>query len=209
MPPFVIADQLNLAIGIVTDPAERLELAELNLRAGIAAKARSAHGPALAYLSRGIELLPEAAWSTHHWLWYRLHVEAVECAGLDGEHARADALVEAALVRTPSLEEKAELYSLQIMGATLVGSLPDALRVLGDGLLAFGVAVPRDDLASAAAAEVAKARDALTDTAAERLLQAPLMEGDELSYRPHPGERTSGGQLRRPSAPRVAFGAVS
>lgn len=182
VPPFVIADQLNLAIGAMTDAAERLDLAEVNLRAGTAAKARSAHGPALAYLSRGLELLPARAWATHHRLWYRLCREAVECAGLNGEHARADALVEAALPRTGSLEEKAELYALQIMGATLGGSIANALRVLGDGLLAFGVTVPRDDLPAAAKAELAAARDALTDSAADWLVLAPLMAGDALSF---------------------------
>jgi predicted ATPase/signal transduction histidine kinase len=181
-PPFAIADQLNLAIGAMTDPAERLELAELDLRAGTAAKARSAPGPALAYLSRGLELLPDRAWCSHHELWYRLSREAVECAGLDGEHARADALVEAALPHTGSLEEKAEFYALQIMGATLGGSLPHALRVLGNGLLAFGVTVPREDLPATAMAELAAARDALTDGAADRLLRAPVMTGDELSF---------------------------
>jgi predicted ATPase/signal transduction histidine kinase len=182
VPPFAIADQLNLAIGAMTDPAELLDLAELDLRAGIAAKVRSAHGPALAYLTRGLELLPDRAWSTHHALWYRLHREAVECAGLDGQHARADALVEAALPHAGSLEETAELHALQIMAATLGGSLPHALRVLGRGLLAFGVTVPRDDLPAAASAELAAARDALTDSAADGLLQAPPMAGDELCF---------------------------
>jgi predicted ATPase/signal transduction histidine kinase len=181
-PPFAIADQLNLAIGAMTDPAERLELAALDLRAGVAAKARSAPGPALAYLSRGLELLPDRAWAIHHELWYGLHREAVECAGLDGQHAHADALVEAALPHTGSLAEQAELYALQIMGATLGGSLPHALRVLEHALLAFGVTVPRDDLPAAAVAELAAARDALTDAAADRLVQAPVMTGDQRSF---------------------------
>ena len=50
---FAIVNQFNAAVDLLTDPDERLELAELNLAAGVRAKHTAAYGSAYTYLTEG------------------------------------------------------------------------------------------------------------------------------------------------------------
>ncbi len=59
---FEIVNQLNRGASLITSPAEREELAELNLTAGKRAKSASAYASALTYLTAGAAMLPEDAW---------------------------------------------------------------------------------------------------------------------------------------------------
>src|SRR4029078_2528436 len=59
---FTSVDHLNIGRELVTDRAERLAAASLNLRAGLRAKAMVAHDAARSYLGAGVALLPEDAW---------------------------------------------------------------------------------------------------------------------------------------------------
>ena len=58
---FEAVDQLRPAHALITDGAERARLARLYAEAGGRAQAASAYGPALAYLTAALELLPAGA----------------------------------------------------------------------------------------------------------------------------------------------------
>lgn len=94
---FDVVDQLDLGEALIADPAERLQLAQLNLAAGRKAKASSAYQAAFDYLHTGRRLLPAEAWTSHTALAWALHRELAESAYLAGRHAEAERMVEAAL----------------------------------------------------------------------------------------------------------------
>ena len=61
---FTAADQLNRGVGVVSNHAEELEIAELNLRAGEKALSAFLFQPASTYLLQGSALINEDDWET-------------------------------------------------------------------------------------------------------------------------------------------------
>src|SRR5262249_31599168 len=59
---FDAVHHLNLGSGLITDDAERLAVAQLNLNAGRKAKASTAYQPALGYLQAALGLISEEQW---------------------------------------------------------------------------------------------------------------------------------------------------
>lgn len=138
---FQIADQLNLGAAVVTEASERLELAQVNLRAGRKARARAAHETALRYFQRGLEVLPEASWRAADELWFSLHRDAVECAYLARRYALGDALMNEALILASPLD-KATLCDVRVVACTMRGALDEALRWGREGLRALDTDLP-------------------------------------------------------------------
>ena len=60
---FEIVNQLNRGAALITGQAEREEIAELNLTAGLRAKASTAYASACTYLHTGIASLGDDAWA--------------------------------------------------------------------------------------------------------------------------------------------------
>ncbi|NCG17412.1 MAG: AAA family ATPase, partial [Rhodobacterales bacterium] len=63
---FAILDHLNVALHLIDDPEERLQIARLNLEAGLRAKRSTAFHSAVAYLRHADVLLPERPAETQH-----------------------------------------------------------------------------------------------------------------------------------------------
>ncbi|WP_367863287.1 AAA family ATPase [Pseudomonas guariconensis] len=87
---FEIVGQLNRGVALIDACAEREQLAALNLLAGRRAKAASAYGSALAYLSVGEHLLEGPAAAHPHELSFALALNLAECEFLTGQLGHAD-----------------------------------------------------------------------------------------------------------------------
>ncbi|MFB2975150.1 AAA family ATPase [Microseira sp. BLCC-F43] len=75
---FDIVNQLNIGVELITNSAEKEQLAALNLIAGRKAKAATAYEAAVRYLSVGLGLLTASSWQSNYDITLNLHVEAVE-----------------------------------------------------------------------------------------------------------------------------------
>lgn len=150
---FNAANQLNLGASLLSAPAEKLELARLDLRAGRKAKAAAAFGPALGYLSAGIAQLPPEAWQREHPLAMALYREAAECAYVSAEYALSDSLVDEATTHAASAVERAELRSLRVISATARAAWTDALAHARGALADLGMTIPTRDIEARIAEE--------------------------------------------------------
>ncbi|WP_169796603.1 protein kinase domain-containing protein [Chondromyces crocatus] len=139
---FKIAEHLNRGLAHVTDPADRVMVARVNLDAGRRAKAAIVHQTATGYLRAGIGLLDEARWEDEYELCYGLHAELAECGFLAGAQTEAEAACEAAIEHARSITDKAQLYSLRTVLYTTVGKYEEALTAGWTALSLFGVARP-------------------------------------------------------------------
>ena len=63
---FDIVNHLNFARGLIANPEELYELAELNLQAGKTAKAASAFEDALTFFQTGCDCLPMSSWHDNY-----------------------------------------------------------------------------------------------------------------------------------------------
>jgi predicted ATPase/signal transduction histidine kinase len=112
---FDIVQHLDEALELITDRAERAELAELNLRAGDRARATSAHAEALRYLEVGVSLLEPACWRDQHELAFALHFGRAECAFLAGDLQRAEETFALLHEKASSRLQHADVYVGQLM----------------------------------------------------------------------------------------------
>ncbi|WP_344762009.1 diguanylate cyclase [Actimicrobium antarcticum] len=131
---FAIAEQLNAGRALISLPAERLQLARMNLCAGIKARSSAAFQAALHHMRIGIDLLPDDAWQQHAELSLALHLGAAEAAYLCGEFAAADAMYPTVLAHCTTPLQQIRCITIQAQQYQLQGRLPDAIAILRNGL---------------------------------------------------------------------------
>jgi PAS domain S-box-containing protein len=111
---FNIVNQLNRGAALITSPAEREQLAALNLVAGRRARDAAAYASALTYLVPGAALLPQDCWERLHELAFALELNRAECEFLTGERAAAEDRLIALRARAATTLERATVARLLV-----------------------------------------------------------------------------------------------
>ena len=128
---FEIVSQLNRGKALIASNAEREELAGLNLIAGKRAKASTAYGTALTYLTAAAALLSEACREPRHDLIFALEINRAECEFLTGELAAAEQRLVVLSGRAANTVEQAAVACLRI---DLYMTLAETGRAVAAGL---------------------------------------------------------------------------
>ncbi|MCK5086149.1 MAG: AAA family ATPase, partial [Melioribacteraceae bacterium] len=89
---FDIVTHYNLSAHLLTDQAEKIQVAELNLRAGRKARMSSAFIASITYLRHGLALLGENGWRDHYALTLNVHNELINACYLNIEYKEVDDL---------------------------------------------------------------------------------------------------------------------
>ena len=125
---FDIVHHLNLARGLKGGSKERSHLAELNLEAGLRARAASAFEQALQYFTLGLDLLGATAWKRHYPLALSLHEAATEMSWLCGRFELMEKLAGAVKDNVREDLDLANVYQCLIKAYTTQGELKKALK---------------------------------------------------------------------------------
>ncbi|HJU99628.1 MAG TPA: diguanylate cyclase [Burkholderiaceae bacterium] len=140
---FAIVEQYNAGRALVVEARERLQLAQLNCRAGIKARRSAAFQATLEHMNSGLALLPDQPWQAHGALWLELQLGAAEAAYLCGQFERAEAIYPLLMAHAAPLEQ-VRCIAVQAHQYQLQGRLPDAIAVLRAGLALLDMPVPHD-----------------------------------------------------------------
>ncbi len=140
---FDIVGQLNEGRELMTDQGERDAVAQLNLKAGVQAKASTAYQPALAYFKVGMGLLGDEGWQRQYELTLALHTEAAEAAYLSGDFELMEELAGAVLKRANTLLDKVKVYEIKIQAYILQDKKREALQTGLEILALLGVRFPK------------------------------------------------------------------
>ncbi len=124
---FEIVNHLNTAIALLIEPAEREELAALNLRAAQTARTATAYVAAYGYARIGTEVLGEAGWTQHYSLALSLHETLAEAAFLSGDFAIVPALVQSVLARARMPIDRVKAYETIIHFHAIQKQYPQAI----------------------------------------------------------------------------------
>jgi signal transduction histidine kinase/CheY-like chemotaxis protein len=152
---FSIVDQINHALELVTDPAQRIEAASLNLRAGMRAKSSMAYRASSSYLVTAMGLLPEDAWETHYRLTYDIHLNLAEARSVLNEEAPFQELIADLLDNVHVAEERIAVRIRQTGHLCLSSRLYEGLTIGCQGLAEVGIDIPpQQDKAALSAAFV-------------------------------------------------------
>jgi PAS domain S-box-containing protein len=172
---FEIVNQLNRAVGLITDPSERETLRALNVQAGRRARAATAYASARGYLAQAAGLLGTDAWRTQYQDTFAVQLEHCECEYLTGNFDVAQALSRAMLEHARSDLDRAQVYRLRIRLSGLAGRSADTLTALREGLRLFGMTLPESaaDIQAATDAEHQEVASNLRGRRAAMLIEAP------------------------------------
>jgi predicted ATPase/signal transduction histidine kinase len=176
---FNIVDQLNRGRDLITAPAEREQLARLNLEAAQRARQALAYVGAKTYLESGLACLAESSWKDTFDLTFALRTELAEVAYLTGEYERSEALSTRLLKRARTVDEKVGLYHTLISQHTVRGRYAAALAAAKEVLALLGMELPLglspEALQAALGAELAQVRAQLGNRSIASLVDEPEM----------------------------------
>ncbi|EPG67815.1 protein kinase domain-containing protein [Leptospira wolffii] len=185
---FDIANHLNIGSGLITEPAEKLRLAQLDLIAGKKAKNSTAYKPALSYIAKAREmlfLLPEAnqgddkLWNTHYEVCYSVFRELGETQYLNGNFEDSQKTIDILLKYAKTPIEKADAFNLLIIQYSALGKFDLALPMIIKALKPLGVDIPDEGHDKVVGAEIEIANNALENKSVESLLDLPLIQSQE------------------------------
>ncbi len=167
--------QLNRARTLIDEPAERLQVAQLNLDAGLRAAASAANDAAAEYFSVGIDFLPDDAWEKHYDLCMGLHGGHGKALFGLADHDRAAEAIDTCIERARTDLERAELHVIVVQQHTTLGRYPEALEATRAGLALVGLELPRDEVMGAMMASFGQLQETLGGATASAFLDRPQM----------------------------------
>jgi predicted ATPase/signal transduction histidine kinase len=109
-----IVKHLNLCLDLIEDPAERQNLAWLNLMAGRKAKLSAAYESALNYLTIGIELVGQIGWQNCYNLTLQLYLEKIQLTYLTGDYIQHNQLADIALQSAETRLDQSKIYNIKL-----------------------------------------------------------------------------------------------
>ena len=172
---FDVANQLNRGAALLVDRDEKVQVAEIDLRAGRKAKASAAHASARAYFEAGMALLEESDWSTHYELKFSLWFERAECEFLVGHFAEVEQLIAELLQRAASKVDRAAVYRLKILLQIMKSENQEAVTTALTCLRQLGIDMPTHPTGEQVQAEYEMVRQTLNGRPIESLIDLPLM----------------------------------
>ncbi len=131
---FSVVDHLNIGAELIESSDEKLDLAHLNLRAGLKAKASTAYASAFVYLSTGTSLLTEDCRERNHDLVFSLQINRAECEFLTGELSAAEQQLAMLSTRATDTVELSAVARLRVDLYTVLGQNSRAIEVVIDFL---------------------------------------------------------------------------
>ncbi len=140
---FEIVNQLNFGFDFVSSHAEKIELAQLNLKAGKKATASAAYESALNYFQSGIKILPDNKWNNHYDITLSLFIGAAEAAYLSGRYDHMENFSSAVLKNAGKLLDKVKVFEVKIQSLNAQYKLKEAITTAKDTLELLGVKIPK------------------------------------------------------------------
>jgi predicted ATPase len=111
---FSIVHHFNAAGELLKSASERIEVAELNLKAGQKARSAAAYAEGLRYAEHGLALLGAGSWQDDYDLTLALHNEAAELAYLSGDYDKLDEIERHIHKNAQSILDRTNVYQIRI-----------------------------------------------------------------------------------------------
>lgn len=171
-----IVNHLNQGRALITDAAERKQLAELNLRSGYRARQASAYEQALGYLQVVEELLPTDPWARVPSMMTTLATEMQLNNYLTGRTGEADRWLEQMLEHATSDLQRADILSIRCRQNATLGRMQASISAAIEGLALLGVNFSEHPGEEEIALELRLVQHYLAGREIADLVDAPIIE---------------------------------
>jgi predicted ATPase len=141
---FNIVSHFNAGAALLGSESERIELAELNLKAGQKARRSAAYAEGLGYIEQGLALLGPDSWQDDYDLTLALHNEAAEMATLTGHYDKLDEIEGHIHENARSMVDRARIYHIRIQAHTNRGNYEEGIEIGIRTLAELGIKIPRE-----------------------------------------------------------------
>ncbi|MFM0511449.1 trifunctional serine/threonine-protein kinase/ATP-binding protein/sensor histidine kinase [Paraburkholderia sp. RL17-373-BIF-A] len=172
---FDVANQFNRGAALIKAPEERERVAELNLSAGMRAKAATAYASALAYFTAGDALVTEDGTNRHDALTFSLGFQRAECEFLNSYLTSAEQRLSMLSNRAANLIDKAAVACLRMALYMNAGQADRAVEVSLEYLRAVGVTWSAHPRKEEVQQEYGQLWQRMGSRSIEQLLELPLM----------------------------------
>ncbi|MBF0240739.1 MAG: serine/threonine-protein kinase PknK, partial [SAR324 cluster bacterium] len=176
---FYLLSQLNRGRSLLTDPEEKIRLAELNLKASLKAKLSTAYSVALEYAQTGLELLPETPWEQQPGLTLELHLAVADAAYLARDFSLMEQFLETILQQNPSRMDLIRIYSILVSALVARNKIRESVDATREVLQRFGIKIPATPTRLHIVWPLLVCRYQLIHKSEEELLNFPLMTNPE------------------------------
>ena len=170
---FDIVNQFNLCMEIIADQKERIELAGLNLAAGLKAKGSAAYEAANRYLEMGIGLLPEDAWEEEYDLTLSIYTEMGEVKYLIGDPEHAEIFFDTVLKQAKNLLDKVRVYEVKLASYTSLNKRDVAFDIGIEVLSMLGFDMPEEAVTNVIMEEMNLVKKNIGNREVEELIDLP------------------------------------
>ena len=178
--PVDVVNNINFGLDTVGDPIERVSYADLNLRAGQAARSESAYRDALSYFRTGVAWAPQSAWQSHQRLMFDLYSETFESEYLNGNHAAANALFESLRAHAEDHHDFAGVVYTKILLLTGANRGDEAVEAGVNSLRSFGMRITAKPRRAQVFAELLRARVQTAFRSLDRLAESEFSDDKTL-----------------------------
>jgi predicted ATPase/signal transduction histidine kinase/tRNA A-37 threonylcarbamoyl transferase component Bud32 len=172
---FEIVSQLNTGVELISNPEERYRLARLNADAGWRARASSAHGSAITYLSMAFSLIPDDPWEMNHALAFKVRLDQASSELMSGNAAEARRLLEGLRAKARSRADIAAAYGLTHEVLLIAGEIQGSVACLLEALALLGMPMQPHPSWEEAVAAREEVQALLGARPIESLVELPLM----------------------------------
>ena len=179
---FEVVNHLNIGRRWIPVDLERLEVARLNLRAGLKARAVAARATAERFFTAGMELLPEQHWETCHELSFELHHGMYTCRVLRPDQVEQTlALGEELLAHARTTTQRLRAVALHLMQVAIRGRDPARALKLGvDVLWEVGIDMDPPDPDRAIAEGYAELKQRLAGDRLDAVRELPQVTDEQI-----------------------------
>ncbi len=139
---FIVVNHLNHGKKLIEDELDKIQLVELNIKAGRKAKASAAYDSAVKFFREAASILLAESWKLHHEMMYDLHIEQAECEYFVGNFDKSRVLLDRALSHSQTPVEKGQVYIQLIAQHSIQGEFIDSIHTGIKAFASFGIELP-------------------------------------------------------------------
>ena len=172
---FNIVSHFNAGAALLGSESERIELAELNLKAEQKARKAAAYVEGLGYIEHGLALVGLDSWQDDYDLTLALHNEAAEMAYLTGHYDKLDEIEGRIHENARSILDRARIYYIRIQAYTDQGNYLEAIETGIRALAELGIKIPSEPTPEDHRRFQAEFSEALAGRSIEELVNLPAM----------------------------------